>query len=333
VQDGGGNARIELEFATKDEKAKIFNVDPLQGGFNILSGKLVAPGDPYRSVLLYRISKLGRGRMPHLGSQVVDERAVSLIHDWIAAMPTADDPAPPAAVTLRNGNRKALESLKSGGVELQSALKRLLSTPSGSLMLLDAVGEQSLPADVTQTVVAAGTAHGDVYVRDLFERFLPEEQRVKRLGNVFNPRMILALSGDAKRGESFFFQAAGVQCRNCHKIQDKGRDMGPDLSHVRKKLTREKILESIINPSKAIDEKFATYLIETTAGRVLTGLLIKQDDREVVLKDPENKVLQVPREEIEFMVIQQKSLMPELLLRDVTAQQAADLLEYLCTLK
>ena len=51
--------------------------------------RIIAPGDPARSVLYYRMSKLGGGRMPRVGSNQVDERATRMIHDWIARMPQA----------------------------------------------------------------------------------------------------------------------------------------------------------------------------------------------------------------------------------------------------
>ncbi len=54
---------------------------------------------------------------------------------------------------------------------------------------------------------------------------------------------------------------------------------------------------------------------------------------EVVLKDAQGKTIQVPSAEIERLVPQSRSLMPELLLRDLTAQQVADLLEFLASLR
>ena len=51
---------------------------------------IIAPGDPAGSVLYYRMSKLGGGRMPRVGSNQVDEHATRMIHDWIARMPRPD---------------------------------------------------------------------------------------------------------------------------------------------------------------------------------------------------------------------------------------------------
>ena len=66
---------------------------------------------------------------------------------------------------------------------------------------------------------------------------------------------------------------------------------------------------------------------------MLTGLLVKKDAREIILRDAQNKLLTIAADQVEELVPQGKSLMPELLLRDLTAQQVADLLAYLGSLK
>src|SRR5439155_8692098 len=109
--------------------------------------------------------------------------------------------------------------------------------------------------------------------------------------------------------------------------------IGPDLTQIGKKLDKAKLLENILEPSKTIDPQFVSQLVETTSGEVHTGLLVRRTDAEVVLKKADGKEVAIPANEIERSVPQQKSLMPDLLLRDLTPQQAADLLEYLAGLK
>jgi hypothetical protein len=66
---------------------------------------------------------------------------------------------------------------------------------------------------------------------------------------------------------------------------------------------------------------------------VYSGLLVKKTDAEVVLRDAEGKLITLPARDLEALVPQQKSLMPDLLLRDMTAQEVADLLAFLANLK
>jgi putative heme-binding domain-containing protein len=189
--------------------------------------------------------------------------------------------------------------------------------------------EAPYPAALTERILAKGVAHADAQIRDLFERFVPEDQRVKRLGSAVRPAALLALAGDAARGGKLFFEATGVTCRNCHKLGAKGNDVGPDLSQIGRKLNRAQLLESILEPSKAVDPKYVAWLVETKDGRVLTGLVQGKTDAEILLRDAENKLLRLSPGEVELMVPQRQSLMPELLLREMTPQEVADLLDFL----
>ena len=97
-------------------------------------------------------------------------------------------------------------------------------------------------------------------IRDLFERFLPAEQRIKRLGSAVQPEQILSLSGDPMQGKRVFFETAGVSCKNCHRVHKDGKEVGPDLTTIGKKLTRAQLLESLLEPSKLIEPRYVTYL-------------------------------------------------------------------------
>jgi putative heme-binding domain-containing protein len=318
----GGSVDMELKYDTPLDRMKILETRPMQGTFEMPGAQIVAPGDPYRSTLYYRMAKLGRGRMPHIGSEVVDERGLRLVHDWIRQLP------------IRKDERVLVERLRElNGAERTGAIDRLLSSPSSALLLADALGEGRLPAPVRAQVIAASQKLIDATVRDLFERFVPDEQRVKRLGSVIKPEQILSLKGNAERGRELFFKSAGLQCVNCHRVNGTGNTLGPDLSQIGKKATRGQILESLLEPSKSIEPQYVAYLLETTDGKVYTGLLGSKSDTEVVLKIVGDKEVRVPAAKVERLAPQPKSLMPELLLRDLTAEQAADLLEFLSGLK
>lgn len=83
VEAGGGNAQIDLEFATSLEKMKVLDVPPLHHKYGVADARLIAPGDPDRSILLHRISRRGEGQMPQLATNVVDEQAIEMLREWI----------------------------------------------------------------------------------------------------------------------------------------------------------------------------------------------------------------------------------------------------------
>jgi putative heme-binding domain-containing protein len=215
--------------------------------------------------------------------------------------------------------------------ERAAALDRLLADPVAALRLLHALDDRQLPEAVRPQVIATAMTK-DAPVRDLFERFIPDEQRVQRLGNTIVPEAILTRTGYAIRGREVF-KSPGLQCVNCHKVAGAGGEVGPDLSEIGKKYSRRQLLESILDPSKDIDAKFAAYLAETDDGRTYLGLLVSKDAKEVVLRDTQGQVTRLPAAKVTALEASKKSLMPEGLLRDLTVQQAADLIAFLESLK
>ena len=200
-------------------------------------------------------------------------------------------------------------------------------------MLLGLIDRGQASETLRRDVVAITRNSPLVEVRDLFERFIPEEERVKRLGDVVDRTAILALRGDRERGRLIFTTNAAAQCKSCHKAGDVGETVGPDLTKIGAKYNKPALLDQILEPSKTIEPQFTTYLLETKDGRVLSGLAVERTKDAVVLKDAQGKTIKVPSAEIDRLVPQSRSLMPELLLRDLTAQQVADLLEFLASLR
>jgi mono/diheme cytochrome c family protein len=89
VNEGGGNSRMELGFATPVRRMRLIDEIPQHDRFDIADPRLVAPGSPERSVLYQRISRRGTGQMPPLASTEVDSKAVEMIADWIRGLSPA----------------------------------------------------------------------------------------------------------------------------------------------------------------------------------------------------------------------------------------------------
>ena len=334
--NAGGSVLSQMQHELPLAESNMVGVRPTQGTFGIHGAQVIAPGNPYRSVLWYRMAKLGGGRMPHIGSTEVDGPGLALIHDWLEELPVQDSSAAGSSDVAVEVNLRAaeeLEQLRTASTDQAELVDRLLSTTSGGLRLLHAVDHRQLPASAISLAIDKGTRHADVSIRDLFERFLPPQQRVRRLGSVVQPEQILALPGDAARGARLFLETEGVACKNCHRVQQAGKQVGPELTAIGKKYDRGQLLESILEPSKRIEPEYVMYLVETRDGRLLTGLLAHKDDNEVVLQDAAGQLTRIPAAQIEQLVPQRQSLMPDLLVRDLTAQQLADLLAYLSSLK
>ncbi|HYV35813.1 MAG TPA: hypothetical protein VE988_08930, partial [Gemmataceae bacterium] len=324
----GGTATIDLRAEVNLNNTKALNIVPIQGNFQIADGKLLSAGDPFGSVLYYRIGKTGPGRMPHIGSDFVDVVGVDLMHDWIASLAKNNN----ASHKNEQAALAALIAFKGSDITKDSALQKLLSSTPGAMMLARALDKKLLPA-TSHATIALVAADADGQIRDLFERFLPPEKRIKRLGTSIKPETILSLKGNPDQGRVVFFKTAGVQCATCHKIGDIGGAAGPDLSQIGKKLDRAKILESILEPSKDIDPAFVANAVQLNDGRVVIGLIVSRNDKELVLRDAQAKDHRFAAADVESVTPQRQSLMPEQLLRDLTVQQAVDLVDFLAGLK
>ncbi len=83
---GPGNANIDLRYATPLQGTRTVNVRPAQGDLGVVDGKLIAPGHAEQSLMVRRIETLSEGRMPSIGSNQVDAKAVQLLNEWIGSM-------------------------------------------------------------------------------------------------------------------------------------------------------------------------------------------------------------------------------------------------------
>lgn len=339
-EHAGGSVMMFMNYDLPLEKTLLMDAKPAQGGFGIPGARIVAPGDPCRSVLLYRISKLGAGHMPYLGSSTIDVNGTQLIYDWIRQLPAAPiaDPHEHELVSKSQVDDSACLTALESSTKTEfnarlASVDRLLGSVRGAMALLRMINDGRLSPELKSAALARAIDHSDPLVRDLYQRFVPEEKRARLLGTDIKPDTILSLRGDAARGKAVFFQEGGVQCFTCHRINGQGRDFGPDLSLIGKKYSRALILENILEPSKSMDPKFVSSSVETTHGDLYTGFVVAKNPAELVLRTAIADAVRIPTADVARIEPQRLSLMPEQLLQSLTAQQAADLIEFLQSLR
>jgi putative heme-binding domain-containing protein len=325
---GGGSALIDLRKEMMPKQTHAIDERPMLGAFGIDDPRIVYPGDPGRSVLLYRMCKTGSGRMPKIGSEVVDERGVSVIGEWIASMSSE---AGGDAAARRTQRDATIRSVAANG----DGVERLVGSTSAALALAYHLhaGDVAASDGVRGRLVGGGLASASADVRDLFESFTGGSGNQRpRLGARFDRAKLLAMSGDASRGREVFEKLA--QCAACHVAGGvAGKDLGPDLTHIASKYDRAQLLEQVVEPSKQIAEGFTGYTAQTADGDVVSGLRVKQDDREVVLKDATGQLVHIPIAEAKTVRPLTTSIMPEGLMDNLEPQQAADLMAFLASQK
>jgi putative heme-binding domain-containing protein len=273
--------------------------------------------------------------MPRIGSHEVDVLGTKLIGDWIAQMsrPTS----PKTGESLATEDIAALKTLRDGvgatPTVRAETIRRLCGSTRGALALVRSIDRGEVPEAVLREAVPQLKAIPVAEVRDLFERFVPESDRIKRLGDAIDPAAILALAGDAQNGRTLFFAETATQCKSCHRVGGVGIGLGPELDAIGAKYPKPDLLRHILEPSREIDPKFAALTIATKDGQVHIGLLREKTAEEIVLQDAQDRPIRIRIADIEQQATAPTSFMPNGLLRDLTAQQAADLLEFLASLK
>jgi putative heme-binding domain-containing protein len=124
-----------------------------------------------------------------------------------------------------------------------------------------------------------------------------------------------------------------MQCLKCHTIRGFGGNIGPDLSVIGKKASRDNLFESILYPSKAIADQYLTWQIETTKGLAVSGLIVEETADHVTLRDANGKDTKINKKDIDSRTKSPNSLMPSDLLVYMNEDELVDIVEYLFSLK
>ena len=146
------------------------------------------------------------------------------------------------------------------------------------------------------------------------------------------PAMLAKLkgAGDAAAGERIFFNPRSAACFRCHEMQGRGGRIGPDLTTAVRTLSRRKLVESIIDPSKEIAPRFAPWSLVLKNGLTMTGMLVSEGPGELeTYSDNAGKIFHLQHDDIAQRIPLTTSIMPEGLPDLLTTQEFRDLLAYL----
>ena len=157
---------------------------------------------------------------------------------------------------------------------------------------------------------------------------LEQTLRAKSLQEI---EAIVRLKADAKRGALVFHKSAAA-CGKCHAAGADVSPLGPDLAKIGAETTLAHIVESLLDPSKSIRKGYETVSVAMNDGRVLTGMIAKQDDTQIVLRDASNLLQEtiVDRRDVEEMVPSKTSMMPNRLIASLREERDFyDLVRYL----
>ena len=180
------------------------------------------------------------------------------------------------------------------------------------------------PTEIDPAQTNRLTGSSDAGIREAAAKILGSSTPEDRKKALADYQAVLALTGDARKGQAIFTK----NCITCHKIGDLGVNVAPDISDSRTK-TAAQLLGDIIQPNRAIDANYVAYLLVTTDGTTASGILAAETSTSISLKAPGNKIITIPRSEIDQLRSTGLSLMPEGLEKTISQQEMADLLAFI----
>ncbi len=104
--------------------------------------------------------------------------------------------------------------------------------------------------------------------------------------------------GDERAGGQIFYRHEAAQCVRCHSIWEWGGDAGPGLMGVGERLSKEKILESMIRPSADLAPGYAVVSLELNDEKIVAGTLIEETEQSITLKTGQGEEVQVSKAEV-----------------------------------
>jgi putative heme-binding domain-containing protein len=258
--------------------------------------------------------------------------------DTLLALAATGEPQPLALAAIeglgRSKSDKIAAALLAAYPKLDAKLRAktcdlLLGRKEWAARLLTAVDAGKIPTkEISVDQLRLVSLHHDAQLDALVKKHwgsiqggTPEERlaEMRRINNDLR-----AGHGNQASGQALF----GKHCATCHRLFGEGNQVGPELTHANRKNTDE-LLATIVNPSAVIRREYLSFLVHTTDGRVVTGLLVDQTPGSVTLLSAKNQRTAVPRDEIESIVESPTSLMPDDLLKGLKPQELRDLFSYL----
>ncbi len=214
----------------------------------------------------------------------------------------------------------------------QDSVAALAASREGSIWLLEAHERKELPEALLPEVarVMRNSPYQDLRNKALIAFPAPGKLDPKKLPPIAK---LASRKGDAEHGRQLLLTNKDLGCLRCHIVRGHGGQIGPDLSMIGKKASRENLFESLLDPDKAVADQFIQWMVETKKGLLIKGLLIEETPDHLILRDALGKDSKLFKKELDQQKKISQSIMPSDLVAFMTEQDLVDVVEYLATLK
>lgn len=234
-----------------------------------------------------------------------------------AALERARPPGTPAALAKRWGALPPSDRTKT--------LSLLLGRDDWTSALLASIEAGDIAANQIDAASRARLlAAKDPAVKDRAAKLFSSASDVGRGEMLAAHADIASMKGDPLAGKTLF----AAVCVACHVAEGTGNPVGPDLAALTDR-SSDSLLTAILDPNRAIEDKYLNYTITTTSGDTVFGLVADESANSVTIRQADGSARAIPRNEIAAMASTGISLMPEGFEKILTKPQLADLIAYL----
>ena len=203
------------------------------------------------------------------------------------------------------------------------AAMEMAGTAVGGRLLISHAASGELTKEIMAGVSQEIFNNPELEIRTLASEFF-EKPGIKKQ----DISVIISLKGDLSSGEKIFSD----KCTSCHKIGDKGNDIGPKLATIGERFDKTALLDAILNPSAAIAFGYEPLMIKTKSGQAFYGFLLSEG-KTTILKDIAGNKIIIDTKTIESKQQMKTSIMPDAVSLNLNEQDLADITSYLLSLK
>lgn len=238
-----------------------------------------------RSAMLVALSKLKYDKMEEVIHRGMTDRdpavrttAVGLLSDLNITkenLPAVVDPV-----------------FKNGSVQEQQELLRVLGempvekTEAVLNHLIDQLATKKIaPAITLDLLEAVDSTHSEALIAKL--------KPLRSSSNKTDGFLDALYGGDARSAWWYFRSSSSGQCVRCHSINGEGGTVGPELSDIGNKLTREQILQAMIEPSARLSPGYGSVKVTLKDGQIITGILMEESKDELIIKTSDAEPVEV----------------------------------------
>ena len=217
-------------------------------------------------------------------------------------------------------------------IEKADVILTLASRPAYAMSLLEAVKSGVVPRrDLTVATARQIQGMADPKVKALLEEAWGSIRATStdKVASMARYKGLLApdrlKTADTSQGRSVFQKS----CMPCHKLFDEGANLGPELTGS-DRANLDYVLENVLDPGASVPTEYKVTTIATVDGRVLSGIVQQQDDKTLILRTTNDRVV-LAREDIAEVKPSNLSMMPEGLFDRLTDDEVRDLVAYLAS--